>query len=398
MRALLTGLLLVLAAPAAAAARPLDADRSFARAGIFRMDEPTASRAVIALPGGGTLHATDGAGILRLSARGARRASAFLEPAGVPLAMAAAPRGALVLGELPSEYGKPTPLGVWRVDRDGRTLGHHEIPLPGGESAGPVSVVRAGRAFALVRATRGEPYRTRMMIVALTPAGALDASWGNGGFRALGAGDAGLAISPRDGSLVVAEALQTRCDRHGYSGRSERARLRVTRLSRDGTRRRWTRTTTIGGADECPLAEVGDVIDEGARLIVAGAFGRSTVLLGLRANGRRHPRFGRRGVLGLRADAYWTATQVVRRRGGYAFAYTEGDGAPFAVAGLIDRSGRNLRRRRLKVTRNYPSSAVHDIAIDRGGIVAAGRLHDTDLFIREDYGQAHLAVWRVKTR
>lgn len=398
MRALLA--VLILAAPAAAAARPLDADRTFARGGIFRMDEPVASSAVIPLTSGGTLHATNGAGILRLSGRGRREAAAFLQPPGTPAALAPAGRDVIVIGTPAVEYGKPTPLGVWRVDRDGRSLEHHAIALPGGASAHPRRLVRRkGRAFALVDAMHPQSGRRRLVTVALTGA-VLDTSWGDGGFLDLGSGDAGIAISGRDaGLLVVARALETRCQRRGYTGRKERSRLRVAGYGADGGRL-WTRTTAVGGAGTCPAAEVGDVIHEGARIVVGGAFGRSAMLVSLRRDGTRNMRFGRRGVASMPVEEIWTPPQVARRTGGYAFAYTGGqDGAPFATVGLIDRRGRSVRRRRLKVTRSFPNSAVHDIAIDRrGGIVAAGQLHDTDLYIREDYGQPHLAVWRVRAR
>ena len=397
MRAVLTALLLLLLA-APAGARPLDPDRGFARAGVFRMDEPIASRAVLRLPDGGTLHATDGAGLLRLDPRGRKLSTAPLS--GVPTDIVKVKGGGLVLGTKAVEYGKPTPITNWKVDHGGRLVDMATIPLPGDESAHPVRLVkRSVGNFALVSTVNMVTNRRGSMIVALTSKGDLDMAWGDGGFYALPEGSVGIGIAPGD-SMIVARTLTTRCDRVGYTGRTERVRLRVDRLSPRG-RRVAGRTLPVGDADECPADFVGEVlVDSRGRALIGGAFGTDARVLRLRRDLKADRGFGRRGVRTIGGAELWGPVRLERLPGGrYAFGVTAGrDSVPFAAVGTFDGRGRHLRRRRLKVTRNHPSSSLWDIAIDRrGGIVAAGSLHDTDLYIREDYGQPHLAVWRVKT-
>lgn len=398
MRALTTTLLLLaLAAPAAA--KPLDADRGFARAGVLRMNEPIASRAVLRLPDGGTLHATEGAGLLRLSSRGRRLSAAPL--AGVPRDIITVRGGGLVLGTQSVEYDKPTPVTTWKVRHDGDLVNTATIPLPRNLSAFPVRLAkRSAGAFALVQTTHMATERRGLMIVALTSDGELDQGWGDEGFRPMAAGSAGVGVA-RDGSMVVARALPTRCDRVGFTNRKERMKLRIERLSPRG-RRLASRTMKVGAQDECPANSVGDVlVDSRGRTTVAGGFGTNPHLLRLRRDFTRDRRFGRRGVVTIPVEELWTPVRLEWLPGRrYAFGLTEGrDSTPRATVGMVDAGGRNLRRRRLKVSRNHPHSSLDDIAIDRNrGIVAAGSLYDTDVYIREDYGSPHLAVWRVRTR
>lgn len=387
MRALLATVLL-LAAPAAAAARPLDPDRSFARDGFFRLDQPERSASVIALADGGTLHVT-GHGLMRLSAGGKLRGFTGIKGGGVAHVVPG-----LAVGTGTVEYGKPTPLMTWPLDAQGALGAPQTIALPGGRSAEPVRAVRRRGGYAvLVWSGR------RMLLVALTRQGALDTAWGDGGLRTIeGAGYDDLALAAAgNGSLVVASTAETMCERRGYTERKERVVL-VARRFTPGGRLARTRRMTVGGRDQCPAADTGEALVDGrGRILVAGRFGSGATLLRL-TPGLRRDRF----TVRVRRNAGWWLPARLERRpgGGYALGFTSGSGSvPRGTVALISARGRLIAARRLKVTRSYPTSDLDDIVFDRRGrFVAAGSLRDTDVFIREDFGMPHLAVWRLRPR
>lgn len=355
-------------------------DPSFNRDGVVRIDELSAATGVIATKGGGTLHATDG-GLLELDARGRRRSLTPMTPAGTPVDLV----GDLVIGHrFAGEYGSPTPLVTWHAGRD------HVIPLPDGFSAWPLRVIRRGRGYAaLLSATRDEPYLIRRVVVALTADGALDTSWGDGGMRMLPADTDG--IGSRAGRIVVTGASIREC---GYPPKGQRALLRVQRFTKDG-RPGKPRRMRIGARMGCPAADAGDVaIDSRNRLIIAGEFGRAITLLRLRADGRRDRAFGHSRQVG---DTYETV-RLIRSKGGWALGYTETDDEyePHGHVALTDAQGRLRKTRRLRGARGFPSSFLYELTSDRRGrIVVAGSLNDDDIAIREDYGEPHLAAWRL---
>ena len=382
MRGLLATVLL-LVAPATAAAKPLDLDRSFGRDGIFRQDQPRASTSVVALRDGGTLHATDN-GLMRLSARGALRG--FTPNGAIELApgMAVGPT---------AESTAKTLLLAWPLDAEGRPGQRRVIELR--RSAWPVRLVRRRDGYAvLVQA----PGHYGMRLVALTRDGALDTGWGEGGTRRTAGDyeDIAIAAAP-DGSIVHASVLRTRCDRTGSRAPKERAVLRVRRYAPDGTPGA-ARRFPVGARMRCPMTETTEALVDGrGRILVAGHFGRSAAIVRLRRDLRRDRSF----TASVRLRESWGTPARIERapRGGYVMGFTEGDGAvPSGRVALFDRRGRRRALRRLKVTRNYPTSDLQDLVIDRrGGLIAAGSLRDTDIFIREDYGVPHVAVWRLRT-
>ena len=375
--ALVTVFLLAIAAPAAA--RPLDPDRGFARDGVFRMDEPSASASVIALRDGGTLHATD-LGLMRLSARG--RLRGFTPRGALELAPGLALGGSY-------ESGKKARLEAWPLDAAGRPGETRVIELP--RSAMPVRVVRRPGGYAALVWLAG---RGGMQLVALTRRGALDTRWGNGGTRRVAGDFEDLALAAsRDGSLTVTRTPSLRC----FGKRQIRARLHVRRFGPTGAPG-LTRRLAIGARSDCPLASTGEALVDGrGRIVIAGYFGASVALVRLTPDLRRDRTF----TAGVRASEGWQLPARLERLrgGGYALGFTGGGDGPRATVALFDRRGRRRGLRRLKVSKRFPTSALTDLAVDRrGGIVAAGSLHDTNVFIREDYGVPHVAVWRVRRR
>jgi hypothetical protein len=389
MRALLAGLLL-LAAAAPAAARPLDADRSFARNGVFRLDQPDASTSAVALPEGGSLHVT-AEGIMRLTAAG--RLGGFHVPQGGTVQHVT---GGLAVGFGTVAYGRPTPLATWKLEFSGATAAPRIIPLTSGESAHPLAVVpRRGGYAMLVYATTDHPKPSRALVVALTEEGALDTAWGDGGIRHVPKGnysDTAIAAAP-DGSVLVPVS---RCERVGGRRRSVARLLRFAPGGKTSTRRRLF---MIAPARGCAGGEFGDALVDGrGRTVIAGRLGLDAILLRLHRDLKRDRSFTAsvrmRGLIHL-------PVRMERWPGrGYALAFTDSlDRMPRATVALVDYQARRRAVRRLKVTRSHPTADLRDIVLDaRRRLVAGGSLRDTATYTREDYGRPHLAVWSLKTR
>lgn len=394
MRALLAALLL-LVAPTVAAGKPLDDDRSFARDGLFMVDGPARATGVVAHPDGGTLYA-GGGDLLRLSPTGRRREAPPLVPAGnvhelIP--------GLAVGFETPfPEFGTPLPLTVWRLAPDGTTRAHHRIAVP----ARTVSVrqaVRRGDGFALLLGvSRPKAYTHTLRIAALTADGALDTTWGDGGYREVGEKSVSIG-GTKDGSVLIATNRTKRC-----ISREVRPALRVQRLAPDGRAAR-ARTHLIGGRQHCTTVSPGEIhSDRRGRITVAAGLSKGGKLVRLRKDLRRDRRFGRGGTVRLTKGETWYLPMALAPRpggGGVAVGFTtiNLDGEPRAHVALVGGRGRLIRSRRLRVRRRYPTSELDDLAFDRAGrLVAAGALNDENAYIREDFGQPHLAVWRLRSR
>jgi hypothetical protein len=174
--------------------------------------------------------------------------------------------------------------------------------------------------------------------------------------------------------------------------------VRFQRLDAAGTVTR-TRHLRVGDPSACFGNQPGEILRDGTKTVMAGGFGGGTVLLRLDSRLEPDRRFGRRGQLWVATEGTWgLEARIARRRNGYAFGFTAGgEGVPYGWAGHTDLRGRLTGIRRLRRMKGYPSSQVDDVAIDaRGRMVVAGALHDENIGIREDYGEPHLAVWRLK--
>ena len=393
--AVLTATALLCAVVPAAHARPGDLDRSFSKDGKLGFNPYKlggTTRGLVLLDGRRPLlsvqaqRATDvGPTWVSISAAGRITGRALIPP---PVAFA--PK--LADGHALTEYRHDATAARYGLSRIGAL---ESVPL----TLEPDARVGGFGVDAQGRAVLGGTLDDRAAIWRFLPDGTRDRSYsGDGRVDLVNFSHASDIVVKRDGRVVVIDGVgMTALDATGKRlAGFHHGRVLPPRRNRS----QYARVTTLVSAP-------------GGRFLVIGGgdYGERAWIARLRPDGRRDTRWGDQGYVA--GDAVLSnaslSTATVDRRGRVLLAgsYLRRSYGFTALAlrltarGRPDRTFATRGRKRFTLANvagvDIDSSDIQHLAVDdRGRIVAAGNVYDTDYIDREDYGNPYPAIARLR--